>query len=315
MAQASGVETIDVAGGEGLDTARMYDSAGDDLLVTHPDSSTLSGSGFSNSVTGFQRVYAYATAGGNDTARMHDSADSDQFYGRADFSLLRGSDFYNVASGFDRVLAYSNTGAGSDTAWLYDSEGNDRLDFHADHSVLRGVGFYNEASGFDRVYAFATRGGNDQAWIHDTAGNQFISRPGYCLVWGPGFYNYAFGFQSVYTSSVASGLTSASLNGLPGEQTPTAGPAASQFRGATLNTADAHFSVRTDVRNDIEHAVFRDVGNGDMFYIRRGHVDLHSTESNHIDRDIDFDNVRRQRDDRIETGLEALDNIFEQVGR
>ena len=60
-----GADTVTFTGtaGDGADVASLYDSPGDDTLVTGPDSVQFSGTGFSQTVTNFPTVHTYATAG------------------------------------------------------------------------------------------------------------------------------------------------------------------------------------------------------------------------------------------------------------
>jgi len=62
---------------------------------------------------GFDRVFAYATAGGSDYAYLYDGSTGDIFVGRPESAVLRGAgnEFYNCASGFDRVVARIADGA------------------------------------------------------------------------------------------------------------------------------------------------------------------------------------------------------------
>jgi subtilisin family serine protease len=208
-AGADSVETIVVNGG-GSDTARLFDSAGDDVLVSRPESSTLSGRGFSNTVAGFQRVYAYATAGGNDVARLYDSAGDDRLVARPQYSVLSGNGFYNYAWGFDRVQAYATAGGAYDRAWMYDSSGNDRYEATANTNVMSGAGYHNSAQGFSRVYAYATAGGRDTAHLYAAPSNtQIVTRTDYSIFSGTDFYNYSRGFSQTFTYNSTAASTKA----------------------------------------------------------------------------------------------------------
>jgi hypothetical protein len=121
--QANGFKTVygyatagDV-GGVG-DRAYLYDSAGNDRFYGRPAYSRMLGTNFDNYASGFDKVYAYATAGDvggvGDRAYLYDSAGDDSFYGRNDYGRLSGTGFLNFVQSFDRVYAYANE-SGFDT--------------------------------------------------------------------------------------------------------------------------------------------------------------------------------------------------------
>ncbi|MCE9557096.1 MAG: hypothetical protein K8T91_27430 [Planctomycetes bacterium] len=152
------------AGGTG-DQAHLYDSAGNDTFAARPTYAYLTGTGFYNYASAFDRVYAYATAGGTgDEAHLYDSAGNDTFAARPTYAYLSGAGYYNYASNFDRVNAYAtagNAGGTGDQAYLYDSAGADTYYGRSNYGRLTGTGFYNYVAGFQRVSALATAGGTD----------------------------------------------------------------------------------------------------------------------------------------------------------
>src|SRR5690606_16101851 len=77
----SQTETQVFVGGGGTDTLKMYDSAGNDTLVTTQHYAELYGTGFYNAAHGFRNVTVMGNAGGYDRATMHDSAGNDTFIG------------------------------------------------------------------------------------------------------------------------------------------------------------------------------------------------------------------------------------------
>jgi hypothetical protein len=71
----------------------------------------MEGSGFYNVARGFDKVQAYATAGGtDDRADVFDGAGNDTLFGRDDYFYLAGSDYLNRGVGFDSVYGYSVAG-------------------------------------------------------------------------------------------------------------------------------------------------------------------------------------------------------------
>ncbi len=163
MVSAESVETIRINGGGGGDWARMFDSSGDDVLSIRPNAATMAGAGYSNTVDGFDRIYAVGQNGGYDRASALDSAGDDRFESRPESSTMRGQGYYNYMRGFESVSASASSG--NDKAWMHDSPGNDTL-YSRDHfSSITGAGFHNRAQNFDQVYVYANRGGTDRVDI------------------------------------------------------------------------------------------------------------------------------------------------------
>ena len=88
----------------------LFDSAGDDLFVSRPESAYLSGTGFFVSGQGFHSVSAYARLGGADTARLFDSAGDDNLYGRGNAFTFQMPGVSSFGEGFDLVEAHALNG-------------------------------------------------------------------------------------------------------------------------------------------------------------------------------------------------------------
>ena len=117
--------SILLTGGTG--SATFFDSAGDDTLVVSTAYAELSGSGYSQRVSGFATIIAHATAGGVDRAVLYDTAGDDTFTADPRQAELRGSGYQFTVDGFDQVSGMATAG-GVDRALLYDSTGNDRFE-------------------------------------------------------------------------------------------------------------------------------------------------------------------------------------------
>ena len=212
---ASSVENVQAyAAGGANDVASLYDSAGNDMFVGKPTYCQMSGSGYSSYVSGFDQVYAYATAGDaggvGDRAYLYDSAGNDTLIASPYYAQLMGPGYLNHVSAFDKVYAYASTDAGGvgDRATLYDSAGNDSFFGTPTYAQLSSPGHLNYASNFDQVNAYSTAGDaggeGDQAVLYDSAGNDtFVGRPEYTLLKGAGFYNYVQGFDRAYGYATA----------------------------------------------------------------------------------------------------------------
>ena len=201
------------AGGVG-DRAYLYDSAGNDVLIADSNHALLKGTGFSNDAAGFDKVYAYATAGDaggvGDQANLFDSAGNDTLFATPTYAQMTGNGYFNYASNFDRNYAYATAGdAGGvgDRAYLYDSAGNDTLTATPVWNLLRGTGYYNYVQNFDQAYVYATTdagGVGDQSFLYDSAGNDMLTAtPGHSLLAGPGYSNYSENFDSMVAYATA----------------------------------------------------------------------------------------------------------------
>ena len=153
----------------------------------------MSGTGYSNTASGFAIDVGYASTGSSDTASLFDSPGNDTFYAYADanggglpLAGMYGSyagfgAYYNTASGFATNVGYSS--GGNDTASLFDSPGNDTFYAYADYNgsgrplaamygSYAGYGAYsNMANGFATNVGYSSNGGSDTATFFDAAGN------------------------------------------------------------------------------------------------------------------------------------------------
>ena len=228
---ANQIETVTIDGAGGSDKAYLFDSAGNDILVTGPQSSQMTGSGFNHTALGFELTYSFASAGGNDKAYLLDSAGNDSLVATPTYARMSGSGFYNYTQGFDLVYAFSTAG-GTDTATLHDSAGDDTLVAHPNYARMSGSGFYNYTQGFEEVNAYSTAGGYDLSYLYDSAGNDyFIARPEYGRMSGTGFNNYANGFDRVYAYATAGGTDLAYMYDSAGDDYFTARPEYGRLQG------------------------------------------------------------------------------------
>ncbi len=168
----SGVGNVTVYGGAG-DRAFLYDSAGNDSLVTTPDYTLLTGAGFRVYTQGFSQVETRATAGGTDVASMYDGAGNDTFTGGPTSSRLTTATGTSYVQGFDQVYAFAS--GGNDTASLTGSSGDDTFIATPEYSHLMGSGYLVYNQGFDTRSVNVTQGGYDTAIQFDSAGNDTLT--------------------------------------------------------------------------------------------------------------------------------------------
>ncbi len=99
-----GVGSVDVHSGGGNDIAILFDSAGDDLLVSDGNTSTLSGEGYRSAAHGFQRVLALAS-NGTDRAEVLNAISSEQLVASDSTAQIAGPGRDVKVRGFDRLTA------------------------------------------------------------------------------------------------------------------------------------------------------------------------------------------------------------------
>ena len=178
----------------GGDSARLYDSAGDDLFTATPTYAELKNDPATNSTNyditanTFRYVQAFATAGGNDKATLTGStgsSGSDSFESHPSYAFLTNSTaaqpFYNRANYFAQVFATAGTG-NTAIARLYDSPWKDTLQASPTIATLSGTGFSDQVQSFRYVYAYASTGG-DEAYLTDSGGGDtFTGTPTYSVL-------------------------------------------------------------------------------------------------------------------------------------
>ena len=194
----------------GRNYAFLYDSAENDTLDANPDQVVLNravgtADAATTTATGFQRVYAYATAGGTDGATLAGSAaTAARWYSYADYSLLTdsASSFYFYTSRFETVTAEA-IGTSYTYAYLYDSPGPDLLTAGPTTATMDRATPWSDATakGFKRLYAYSTRGGGDTAQLagNESGGNRFYGYPTYSTLSDAAgsFYHYVSRFRTV----------------------------------------------------------------------------------------------------------------------
>ncbi len=171
---ASGFDTVAAESTSTATTyAYLYDSSGNDQLTATTDSATFdrAESWSDTTVSGFERLYAYATRGGDDSADLTGNTEGGNRY-RAypTYATLTDatSSFYQYARGFDSTMVTgSQTDTSADRAYLYDSSGDDIFtatlledDEYQGAVLTDAAGTYENAIAyFDLVYARSSDSG------------------------------------------------------------------------------------------------------------------------------------------------------------
>ena len=123
---ATGFKTVQAYATTAGSKAFMYDSVGNDVLVSTSTYTALSGKSYSNKVYGYSTVSVASVNGGNDVARMYDSAVDDVLSAGTDWAQIDSADLgmTRKVSNFGLVEAVA-TNAGSKTV----SNANSARDF------------------------------------------------------------------------------------------------------------------------------------------------------------------------------------------
>ena len=167
LVDASGIESIQVDAGQGVNKALLFDSVGNDRVFMQGTSARLYGPGYDNRATNFQSMTAIAQRGGHDEAFVLDTDQNESFISTPSIAMMIGDDYMNRAIGFNRLQSLATLG--EDQAILFDSPGNDRA--FVSQGLARMVGPRKRTTtvrGFDTVQLDASSGGVDRIDIYDT---------------------------------------------------------------------------------------------------------------------------------------------------
>ncbi len=238
-----GVPDVSFAGGQG-DRVFLYDTPDDDQYSTTPRLQQLIGPNYRASVTGAERVYAYAFAGGTDTALLEGSAGRDTFKGGPANARLYGSGYYHFTTGFDTVTALPGSG-GIDKASFYDGVGNDQFMGSPTIASLEGSGYRVEVLGFDQVDTFFEQGGSDRGTLSGSHGDdRFFFDAQDAQLTGTGFDLRSHGTAMIIAVGNG-GYDKADFEGTLGDDQLTASPYETRLVGPEIDvTAFGFESVK-----------------------------------------------------------------------
>ncbi len=134
---------------DGLDSAFLYDSVGNDTWLADPLQSTLMAPTFQLNVVGFTMVSAFSRSG-VDAATLSDSSGNDLMESRGWVSTLKGTNFNNTAFGFAQVTAQAIRG-GTDVTDFFDTDGDDVAMVTPTQASMTAGGYTYTAKNFGRV--------------------------------------------------------------------------------------------------------------------------------------------------------------------
>jgi hypothetical protein len=169
-----GFKKVTANSGGGVDSAKMYDSSGNDTFTSSTTTARFFGATFDYQANGYTRIYAYQTRG-IDTATLTGTAGNDTVVGSlANTSITAELGSVRVLQqvfNFSSVIV--NVGAGNDSARLDDSTGNDtfnasRLFAELTYANGRKIRLNGLSSLADKVTARGTAGGVNQKIVTGT---------------------------------------------------------------------------------------------------------------------------------------------------
>ncbi|MBN2473443.1 MAG: peptidylprolyl isomerase [Pirellulales bacterium] len=215
----------------GVDVAKLYDSAEDDVFDAGPDSAALYFPGqYYNEANGFAAVHAFASGGGADVARLYDSAEDDLFSATPgdEAAMYRPGQYYNRAKYFGAVEAHAGSGGEGDKydqATLRDSWQDDLLVAGPESTSISNVAASVNIDGFGSVTASASSSGFDQAELYGGSGDDtFAGSPNGGTLTVGDWRGTARNFESFRVAAGAGGTDVANLYDTPGDDLFTASP-------------------------------------------------------------------------------------------
>jgi len=136
-----------------------------------------------------------------------------------------------------------------------------------------GDGFENDARSFDDVIACAIGGGNDRAFLYDSAGNdRFYGTATRSWMVGDGFRNDARGFDNVFAYANAGGNDRAAFYDVGADDAFRVSGSVAAFTGSASSlTADGFDAVTAHSKED--ETAHADVSAADFVFEQLGNWD------------------------------------------
>ncbi len=203
---ATAIDTVQINGLGGNDTATLHGSAGTENVRMWAGKARFMATGLD--LWAYAETISVTSGGGDDTVRFLDSAGKDVVTAAYHSASMVGDGYSNSATGFYYMLANSTSG-GADEAYLYDSPGNDTFTATPTQAIFTGPGMSNSVFGFKSVVANSTAG-IDTSWFYDSPGNDvFTATPTRVTMLGTGYSLTANNFQNAHGLATAGGTDNA----------------------------------------------------------------------------------------------------------
>ena len=269
-----GFEDIQVIGLGGYDVATFYDSSGNDTLTGDSRSTRITGNGYRNRVTLYDRIEAHASEGTFDYAYFNGDFENstpvrETFIASPDSGEMTVGDWSQFADGFDAYFGAASPG-GNDTAILIDSAGDDTLfsrevsnnGVYFDATLV----FENGTSGvvardFASVSIDAINGGVNKAEFEGHDGDDQFTIGFDSSIWsGMGLQHTANGFDEI-TVLDSTGVDYATLLDSTGND---------EFRGYADRVeldwfvSEENDPIRTVVVNGVDEVIVRSTDGQDL---------------------------------------------------
>ncbi len=299
---------ISATGGGGNDRAIIFDTAGDDKFSLKPSFARVETDSFEITASGFETINAIGGRG-HDTMMIEDSHLDEVFRSENNLTTLVGDDFMLVAHGFSNVHATSV--GGYDVANIFDTAGNDQFSSTFESARIQSATGSVDVTGFDRVNAIAKHGGNDQAIMVGSNGDDIVISDGKSATLKSGTdMQRAVGFEEVEIDTRA-GDDAAFLTGTLGNDKLTASYSDAEFE-TTLQLLQMVNTERTsfDGNGGIDEVVLDEMGNLDLLSSIGDKATAFLRDHTVSFEDIDLLEANTVDDAIADYDLEAVDYLY-----
>ena len=173
---ANTVTQFQVAGAGGDDELQVIGTSLDDRVLVEAEGAEIRSSQYRVVVESFETIRLLGNSG-DDSARILDSPGDDDLFMHSTFSAyVAAAGPVMKISGFESVEALAS--GGNDHVRFYDSAASERFNGRDGFSFMVGDTFSNLARGFERVDAFYRTGGDDEAILRGSSGDdELIASP------------------------------------------------------------------------------------------------------------------------------------------
>ena len=271
--ELSGFRTISVNHfSEGVTTARLHGSSGDDSFRSDTSSQLLRGANYENQITGFDSFQVdLADNGGVDEAIVSSITADTHFIFRDDRLAVLDIDQQGFLSGFDRYSIKGTIGGNNNKVTYWGTEGNDSFIAGNGASTFETPDVFIEAE----LFASATARGNggfDVARIADSPlDDNLFARPGQVFLSNEnGTVANAFDFDNVtvISTETESGFDSATLFGSESDERFSGSRTFSELKNGDSFVRAYHFSrVTAQSGGGTDEAFLYDSERDDKFVV------------------------------------------------
>ena len=291
------INFVEIDGGEGNDTLRLFGTPGDDSALTRPEQVFFehddTHDGFDVTGLDVETVILFGE-GGNDMVTMRDTAGNDRFDGSAIGGVMFGGDgsYQSNAFGFEITALFST---GDDLATFTDSQQSDTLTVRPGSATFQTPNFLFNVQNFDALRADSLNG-IATANLFGTAGDNVFSNTRnaegeFANMTGDGIDFRLEGFETVNVDGLG-GNDLVVFRGTQGDDTLIANPTSATFMtaGKTFTTTSFETLLAFSMGGTADSAVVTDSDGDDLFRGLGSFGQL--TGTGFLVRTLDFNTVR-----------------------